>query len=134
MKNLNRAVLAGDTEGVKDALALFDLKPSDQDAAVAIKHTGEAKGNMPVIVSTTSGLTSAKVTMRVEGATMEKDNAIKLLWLRDADTGDLITCRELTKLSETPEMLQATVPKGKRIEPVAYSIKNGVWVGEAVST
>ena len=133
MKGLNRAILDGDAEGVKSALALFDLKPTDQDAAVAIKHTGEAKGNMPVITSTTSGLTSAKITMSVPDATMEKTNAIKLLWLRDAETGDLITCRELTKLSEKPEMM-ASVPKGRTIVPVAYSIKNGVWVGEPVST
>jgi hypothetical protein len=65
---------------------------------------------------------------------MVSDHFIKLLYLRNADTKDVITCRELTKLSEKPEMVQASLPKGLRVEPVAWSNRDGLFVGEAVMT
>lgn len=133
-KKFDRAVVAGDVGAVRDALALFDLNVDEDAAKAAITPSGGAAGHQPVIVSTTTGLASTKVTMRVPDAVMEKDNFIKLLWLRNADTGDVICCRELTKLSEVPEMVQASVAKGIRVEPVAYCNVAGVWVGEAVAT
>lgn len=139
VKGFNNAVLAGDVAAVQEALKLFDLVVDEETARVAIESSklpvsAIASNNLPVIVETRSGLTSAKVTMRVEGASMTKDNFVKLLWLRNADTKDVITCRELTKLSEKPEMVQASLPKGLRVEPVAWCNRDGVFVGEAVMT
>ena len=65
---------------------------------------------------------------------MTPDHFIKLVYLRNADTKDVITVRELTKLSEKPEMVLATVPKGIRVEPVAWCNRDGLFVGEAVMT
>ena len=134
VKGFNNAVISGDVAAVQEAAKLFDLVIDEETATIAIKTAGSPDGNLPVIVETRTGLTSTKVTVRVEGASMTSDRFIKLLYLRNADTKDVITCRELTKLSETPEMVQATVPKGLRVEPVAWSNRNGVWVGEAVMT
>ena len=41
---------------------------------------------------------------------------------------------ELTKLTEQPEMVRASLPKGLRVEPVAWCNRDGVFVGEAVMT
>ena len=65
---------------------------------------------------------------------MTKDHFVKLIYLRNADTKDVITVRELTKLSEKPEMVQASLPKGLRVEPVAWDNRDGVFVGDAIMT
>ena len=72
--------------------------------------------------------------MRVESAPMRPDNYIKLLWLKDAQSGEVICVKELLKLSEAPEMVQATVPKGSTVVPCAYGYPNGIWAGEPVKT
>ena len=139
VRGFNTAIIAGDVTAVQDALKLFEMDVDAETAQVAIESSKLpvskiASGNLPVIVETRSGLTSTKVTMRVEGASMTKDNFVKLLYLRNADTKDVITCRELTKLSEKPEMVQASLPKGLRVEPVVWCNRGGVFVGEAVMT
>ena len=138
-KKFNTAVIAGDVEEVQKALKLFDMAVDEETAQIAIASSklpvsSIESSNLPVIVEARSGLTSAKLTMRVKGASMTSDHFIKLLWLRDADTKNLITVRELTQLSETPEILGASVPKGRRVEPVAWDNRDGVFVGAAVTT
>ena len=139
VRGFNTAIIAGDVTAVQDALKLFEMDVDAETAQVAIESSKLpvskiASGNLPVIVETRSGLTSTKVTMRVEGASMTKDNFVKLLYLRNADTKDVITVRELTKLSEKPEMVLASLPKGLRVEPVVWDNRDGVFVGETIMT
>ena len=138
VKAFNRAIIAEDVEGVQQALKLFDLTVDEETAKVAIAASKLpvskiASNNLPVITESRSGLASTKVTMRVD-ASMTKDHFIKLLYLRNADTKDVITVRELTKLSEKPEMVMASLPKGLRVEPVVWDNRDGVFVGEAIMT
>lgn len=119
VKNLDTAIQAGDQAGIEAGLKMFGL-----DDAVEVKSSGAAE--QPVVVSTRTGLASTKVTMRVESAVMEPDHYVKLLWLRDADSGEVITCREILKLSEAAEMVEVTVPKGSRVVPVALCYNRGV--------
>ena len=139
VKVFNSAITTGDVTAVQEALKLFDIVADEETARVAIESSKLpvskiAPDNLPVIIETRSGLTSAKVSMRVEGAAMTEDHFVKLLYFGNAATKEVITCRELTKLSERPEMVQASLPKGILVEPVAWDNRDGVFVGEAVMT
>ena len=136
VKRLNDGLLAGDAAQVETALDLLKL-PADADAvASAMTPSGNAIGNKPSIdvSSIKVNLATVKLTARVENAIMTDAEYIKLMWLRDVDTGKVICAKEFTSLAEAPEMVLASVPKGiQRVAPCAYSNLHGVWVGDVVS-
>lgn len=135
------AVASRDPAAVKSALEVLKL-PSDAAAvATALDHKGSAAGHAPVLVGDiTTGLASAKVSVRVENACMTPNNYVRFLYMKEKDTGKVLGVRELTKLDpkrggpEYPEMIKTTVPKGTTIVPCAYSVPFGLWEGEPFQT
>lgn len=146
-KLLNNGAVAQDAAMVTDALKAFDL-PSDEKAVAAAMAAdsngnglGGAAGHKPVIVSTTLGAASAKITAKVEGACMDPSHCIRLMWLCNADTDEVICAKEFTKFGVRDGkrfggeaiMKQATVPKGIRVEACAFCNVHGIWVSDAVA-
>jgi desulfoferrodoxin (superoxide reductase-like protein) len=138
--NFDAAVTSRDPAAVKSALQVLKLPSGDDAVAAALDHKGSAAGHVPTVTEITTGLTSAKVSVRVENACMTPRHYIRFLYMKEPATGKVFGVRELTKLDprlggpEIPEMVKATVPKGTTVVPCAYCVPFGLFEGEAFQT
>lgn len=144
VKRLNDGARARDVQSVQVALELLKLPADTGSAMAAIEgialDSGAASGDAGILrpfidtSSITPGLTSTKLTARVEGPSQTNERYVKLMWLKDADTNKVICAKEFTSLKERTEMKLATVPKGiQAVVPCAYWVPNGIWYGEPIS-
>ena len=57
------------------------------------------------------------------------EDYIQFLWLKDANTNEVVLAKELTPTDENPS-LKARVPSGVELRPYAFSKEHGLWKGE----
>lgn len=63
-----------------------------------------------------------------------KPHFIEYLWLKDANTGDVLAVKEFTPSVISPPSMSASIAKGRRILPMLYCNVHGLWEGEEFIT
>ena len=58
-----------------------------------------------------------------------EDNYVQFIWLKDADTNEVVLAKELTPADEKP-VLKARVPSGVTLRPYLFCKMHGLWKGE----
>jgi len=121
-----------DVDKIRVALSSLKLASDEEAVSRVINHAGTAAGHTATATYRTA-VTSTKVTVTIDGAAMKPDDYIKLMWIKDAESGQVIAVRDLAKakLSEAPTML-ASIPKssGRTLVPCVYCVPYGVFDGQ----
>lgn len=132
VKLLERGRAAKDVDQIRVALSSLKLASDDDAVGRVINHAGSAAGHTATATYRTAA-TSTKVTVSVDGAVMTPEQYVKLIWIKEAESGKVLAVRDLaqSKLSETPAML-ASIPKSncKTFVPCIYCVPDGVFDGE----
>ena len=134
VEDLDRAAASGDTSAVQAALRTLGLRSDLQAAARAIDHTGDGAKLRPQALTQASKLASTKLSVGVAGALNSPDDPIRYIWLRNAETGGLVTVRELGPTDAV--RLDASIPKGLGITsviPLSFSDQHGIWAGAEIT-
>uniref|UniRef100_A0A7S1Y0H4 Desulfoferrodoxin ferrous iron-binding domain-containing protein n=1 Tax=Grammatophora oceanica TaxID=210454 RepID=A0A7S1Y0H4_9STRA len=65
---------------------------------------------------------------------MTEEHYIQYMWLTDTFSNEVVVVKALNPSDPSPPTLKVKVPKGKRLQPMLFCNKHGLWEGDPIST